>query len=120
MADSFQETNVIILQPGDATVPYTFTFAACTSATANDGSIPFGTTISSVVVTVLDASGTDVTAQIIASESNTALVETINLKYPATAGPGRYSIEMLATLDSGAVLEFDFTGLHALDLSAER
>ncbi|GAG13737.1 unnamed protein product, partial [marine sediment metagenome] len=83
MADSFQETTVIILQPGDATVPYTFTFKACTTAIANDGSIPYGTTISSVVVVVFDESGTDVTAQIVASESNTALVETINLKYPA-------------------------------------
>ena len=120
MADSFQESTCIFLQPGDATVPYTFTFAACSSATANDGSIPFNTTIASVVVTVFDEAGTDVTAQIVASESNTALVETINLKYPATAGTGRYSIEMLATLDSGAVMEFDFTGLYALDLAALR
>jgi hypothetical protein len=116
----FQGRDSIWLQPGDATVPYTFTFAACTSATANDGSIPYGTTVSSVVVTVFDEAGTDVTTQIVASETNTSLVETINMKYPATAGGGRYSIEMLVTLSSGAVMEFDFTKLYALDIAAVR
>ena len=123
MADSFQESSCIFLQPGDATVPYTFTFKACTTATANDGSIPNGTTISSVVVKVFDAQDTDVTVTsgIYVGDSLDAggLVVTITLKYP-TSGDGRYSIEMLATLDSGAVMEVDFTNLFALDLSAMR
>ena len=118
MADSFQGVEDIILQPGSATVPYTFSFAACSSATANDGSIPFGTTISSAVITVFDETGTDKTAEMIASETNTATVLTITLKYPATAGVGRYSIEMLVTLDSGAVMEFDFTRVYAEDIAA--
>ena len=118
MADSFQGVEDIILQPGSATVPYTFTFAACSSATANDGSIPYGTTISSAVITVFDETGTDKTAEMIASETNTATVLTITLKYPATAGVGRYSIEMLVTLDSGAVMEFDFTRVYAEDIAA--
>ena len=120
MGDSFQGNKAIYLQPGDATVPYTFTFAACTSATANDGSIPYGTLLSSVAVTAFDAAGADKTSEIVVSESNTTLVETVNLKYPATAGAGRYSIEMLVTLDSGAVMEFDFTRLYATDISAAR
>jgi len=118
MSDSFQGVENIILQPGDATVPYTFTFAACSSATANDGSIPYDTTITSVVVKVFDEAGTDVTTQAVESESNTTTVETINLKYPATTGIGRYSIEMLVTLSSGAVMEFDFTRLYAEDIAA--
>ena len=118
MSDSFQGVNKIIVQPGSATVPYTFTFAACSSATANDGSIPFGTTISSAVIKVFDEAGVDKTTEIIASETNTATVLTISLKYPATAGAGRYSIEMLVTLDSGAVMEFDFTRVYAKDISA--
>ena len=118
MADSFQGVEDIILQPGSATVPYTFTFAACSSATANDGSIPYGTTISSAVIKVFDEAGTDVTTQIIASETNTSTVLTINLKYPTTAGVGRYSIEMVVTLDSGAVMEFDFTRVYAEDIGA--
>lgn len=118
MADSFQGVEDIILQPGSATVPYTFTFAACTSATANDGSIPYGTTISSAVVLVFDETGTDKTAEIRVGDTNTALALAITLKYPATAGAGRYSIEMLVTLDSGAVMEFDFTRVYAEDIAA--
>ena len=120
MSDSFQGIRNITLQPGDATIPYTFTFAACTSATANDGSIPYDTLLSEVAVTVFDAAGVDKTTEIVTDESSTTLVETVWLKYPATAGAGRYSLEMLVTLDSGAVMEFDFTRLYATDISAAR
>ena len=118
MSDSFDKTNAIILQPGDATVPYTFTFAACTSATANDGSIPFGSLISTYVVKAFDESGADVTTDLVVSDSSTTLVVTVNLKYPATPGAGRYSIEIVLTLDTAAVMEFDFTRIYAKDIAA--
>lgn len=119
MSDSFQDADPIILQPGSS-LTRTFTFAACTSATANDGSIPHGTLVSTVDVTIFDESGDDKTTEIVVSESNTSLVETMKLKYPATAGTGRYSIEMIVTLDDGDVMEFDFTRLFALDITAAR
>lgn len=118
MGDSFQGVADIILQPGDATVPYTFTFAAASSATANDGSIPYGTTISGADVKAFDEGGTDRTTEMVASETNTTTVVTINLKYPATTGAGHYSLEILLTLNSGAVLEFDFTRVYAKDITA--
>ncbi|MCP4568385.1 MAG: hypothetical protein GY841_12480 [FCB group bacterium] len=118
MGDSFQGVADIKLQPGSDAVPYTFTVAAASSATANDGSIPTGTTLATVVVKAFDEAGTDVTAQMINSETNTNTVMTINLKYPATAGAGRYSLEMVATLSSGAVMEFDFTRVYAEDTAA--
>lgn len=118
MGDSFQGVQNITLQPADATVPYTFTVEACSSATANDGSIPFGTLLSTVVVTAFDENGNDVTSEMISSETNTNTVMTINLKYPATTGVGRYSLEMVATLDSGAIMEFDFTRIYAEDITA--
>jgi hypothetical protein len=118
MGDKFQGVSEIILQPGSATVPYTFTFEAATSATANDGSIPYGTLISGADVKAFDEGGTDRTAEIVASESNTTLVVTINLKYPSTTGAGRYSLEIVLTLDSEAVMEFDFTRVYAEDITA--
>lgn len=118
MSDSFQKSEIIRLQPGSATVPYTFTFAAASSATANDGSIPYGTTISGADVKAFDEAEADVTSDLIASESNTTLVVTINLKYPATPGAGRYSLEIVLTLSSGAVMEFDFTRVYAEDIAA--
>jgi len=120
MGDSFKGAIRIILQPGDTSVPYSFAFSACSSQTANDGSIPFTTTIASMVVKAYDMAGADVTADIIVSESNSDLKEIILMKYPVTPGAGRYSLEMLATLSSGAVMEFDFTRLYALDIEAKR
>ena len=116
MGDSFQSVKNIIVQPGSATVPYTFTFAACSSATANDGSIPYNTTIASAATKAFDETGTDSTALLIASESLSTPVVTVNLKWPTTAG--RYSLEFVLTLNSGAVLEFDFTRVFAEDPAA--
>ena len=118
MSDSFQGTADIILQPGSSSVPYTFTFAAASSATANDGSIPYGTTISSAAVKAFDTAGTDVTTQMVASDSLATPVVTVNLKYPTTSGDGKYSLEFVLTLSSGAKMEFDFTRVFAKDISA--
>lgn len=118
MGDSFETNGIIILQPGSATVPYSFTFAAATSATANDGSMPFGTTIASATVKAFDASKNEVTSEIVVSNSNTSTVVSVTLKYPATSGEGNYSLEILPTLNTGAVLETDFTRIYAGDISA--
>jgi len=116
MSDSFQGVDKIVLQPGSATVPYTFTFAACSSATANDGSIPFGTTISTAVVKAFDEAGTDSTAAMISAQSLVSPVVTVSLKWPTAAG--RYSLEFVLTLSTSAVLEFDFTRVYAEDTAA--
>jgi len=122
MADNYQGTKTITLQPGDATVPYTFTFDICSSATANDGAIPFGDTISTAVVKIFSEAGTDVTASMLSIAATVALtVVTVKLKYPAGVDPpgaGRYSIEFILTLASTAVMEFDFTRLFVEDITA--
>ncbi|MBW2606136.1 MAG: hypothetical protein JRD05_00725 [Deltaproteobacteria bacterium] len=115
MKDSFQGVESIILQPGSETVPYTFTFAAASSATANDGSIPYGSTISGADVTAFDKDGADRTSEMVVSETNTTTVVTISLKYPATTGNGRYSLEIVLTLSTGAKMEFDFNRVYARD-----
>ena len=116
MGDSFQSVKTITIQPGSATVPYTFTFAACSSATANDGSIPFGTTISSAIVKAFDETGTDSTAALISAQSVASPVVTVSLKWPTAAG--RYSLEFVLTLSTAAVMEFDFTRVYAEDTAA--
>ena len=116
--DSFTSADTITVQPGSATVPYTFTFAAASSATANDGSIPYNTTISGADVKAFNEAGTDVTSDLIASESNSTTVVTVNLKYPSSNGAGRYSLEFVLTLSSGATMEFDFTRVFAEDIAA--
>lgn len=116
MKDSFTGTKTIRLQPDSDAVPYTFTFPINTSATANDGAIPFGDDISSEAVKAFSEQGTDVTAQMVDSTSSTATIVTVALNYPT--GPGRYSLEFVLTLSSGAIMEFDFTRIYAEDVTA--
>ena len=117
MGDSFQGVKTITLQPG-SNITRTFTFAACSSATANDGSIPYNTTISGIDVKAFDESGTDRTAEIVVSESNTTLALTVKTKYPATTGNGRYSLEFVLTFSNGDTEEYDFTRVYAEDKTA--
>ena len=120
MGDSFETNGIIILQPGSATVPYSFTFAAASSATANDGSIPFGSTIASAMAKAFDPRGNDVSGEIIVGSASVSggLVVTVSLKYPAVSGEDNYSIEFLLTLSTSAILEADFTRLFAKDITA--
>lgn len=118
MGDSFETNGIIILQPGSEEVPYSFTFSAASSSTANDGSLPNGTTITGADVKAFDSSGNDVTSEMVVAETNTTTVVSVTLKYPATSGPGNYSLEFLLTLSTGTVLEVDFTRIFAKDISA--
>jgi hypothetical protein len=115
MRDLFETTGLILLQPGSLTIPYSFTFPAASSGTANDGAIPFESTISSAAIKVFDATGTDRTTEMVVSSSVASPSVTVSLKYPATTGYGRYSIEFVLTLNTGAKMEFDFTRVLAVD-----
>jgi hypothetical protein len=122
MKDSFTGTQTITLQPGTSKVPYTFTFPINTSATANDGAIPFGDTIASVLVKVFSEAGTDVTTFILSAVATVALtVVSVKLQYPTgvgAPGAGRYSLEFVLTMASTAVMEFDFTRVYVKDITA--
>ena len=115
--DSFQGTNSITVQPSTDAVPYTFTFKACTTATANDGSLPFSTTIASITVKAFTVAGTE-DAELVESSSVLTPVVTATLTYPTTNGAGRDSLEFVLTLNTGAVMEFDYTRVFVKDISA--
>ena len=115
MTDSFQNTKSIILQPG-SNVTRTFTFAACSSATANDGSIPYGVTIASAAVKAFAKDGTDSTTDLIVSSSTTTLVVSVRIKYPVTGGAGRYSLEIVLKFSDGETEEYDFNRVYAMDI----
>lgn len=111
----FDGDDKIILHTYDDGVPFSFAFPACSTATANDGAIPNGTTISSATVTVLKArTGASVTSQmVVGSPVVGANLITVALQYPATSGAGSYDIRFLLTLSNGAVMEFYFDRLEA-------
>lgn len=113
----FQGTDIIKLKPNTADMPYAFSFPPCSSATANDGAIPFGSTVGSCTVKAYAVStGADVTTQIVAgSTSVVSNVVTVELTYPATAGPGLYKLTFQITLNTGATEEFDFPAVEAIN-----
>ena len=109
----FQDYGDITVQPGDLTVPYQFSMPPCSSASANDGAIPYGTTIASVVVTGEKADGTAATG-LVASSSVASNIVTVNLTYPST-GEGLYHLEFVCTLNTGAKIELDFNRVKVRD-----
>ena len=96
---------------------YTYTVATLNSdgiTSNNDGAIPYGTTVSSVIVVVYDSDDSDVTSDIIVGtptlDSNIVKVQ---LKYPVTNGAGSYRINFVATISNDDVIEDNFNLLVA-------
>jgi len=100
----------IYIQPNDSDVPYIFRFTVCSTQTANDGHLPFGTTISSVVVSASNADGEDATADLIHGTPSVSDNDVqVNLDYPDA---GEYRITIICTLSSGAKIQTDFTRIR--------
>ena len=114
---SFKGTGEIVIQPSDVGVIYSFGFSASTSATANDGSIPYGTSISSVVVAAFKETATRTTdTDLVTSSSVTSNVVSVVLKWPTTNGAGLYTLRFFCTLSDGEKIEYDFGRVIARDL----
>ena len=116
----FQGTKSIFLQPGDVSVPYTFTWTVCTASTGNDGAIPYGHTVSSVVTAIRHESGLVCTTGILSSSSHSGSVTSVFLTYPSSSGflTGKYHVTFAATISDGSttyVREFDFNRLIVRD-----
>ncbi len=121
----FEGTKTVILQPNDNGVPYQYEFTVCSASTANDGTLPFGHTISSIAVSAHKIDGTDVTAALIKASSYSSgsgdFVETVWLKYSTSTGivTGKHHLMFLATIIGGTttyVEEFNFNRVLLKDL----
>lgn len=98
----------IKVQPETVGLPVGFTFAACTSATANDGSLPYGDTISSAVVKAYDPSGNDVTASMVTTAAAVdGFTVSCRISYYSGIASGLHKLTAVLTLASGYVDEFD-------------
>ena len=113
MTDHFQGTNHIELQPQDNNVPLKFKFNAASASTANDGSMPYGSTVKSVVSTIKDSYGIDATTSLILSSALNGNSVIVYLKHSTAVQDGLYTL----TLKMGFALqgttsiftrEFDF------------
>ena len=113
---SFEGRKRIVLQPNDSGVPYRFEFPIASAVDANDGAIPHGDSISSVVATAYDAAGSDVSSQIAGTPTTGAAYVVVPLSYPTTSGEGSYKLTMVITTVNGINLEFDYDRIRAVDL----
>ena len=105
---AFEGIEGIVIQPLDE-MTYTFGFSVSSSATANDGSIPYGTTISSVAVTAHQAEdGTDVSDEVIVSSSVSNNVVSVKFQYDSDVGELLIHLRIAVTLSDTDVKEYDF------------
>ncbi len=108
----------VTLQPNDEKFPISILVRINTSITSNDGSIPYGTTISGVTVTCYDDARTVVpNSDIIFSGPTIANDQYVNteLKYPKNAGAGRYKLTYVLYLSDGGTREVDHGRIYAED-----
>jgi len=106
--DDFKGNKVIELNPGDTAVGVQFEFTVKASASAAEGYLGYGRSISSVVATIYnDDTDADVTTSMLdsaATESNN--IVTVPINHPGTAGV--YRIKLIATLDDTGTRDVRF------------
>ena len=109
MPDFENPAAVVYLEPGTVRYPLRLSFAAASAAGANDGSLPYGTTLSSATVTARDALGTDQSTYLVEPGSVVVGADYVDveLNYSSTPAVGTYALDVDLTLSSGSVLSFE-------------
>jgi len=90
--DSFKGTDYITIQPGDTNVPLWLKFKAATAATANDGSIPYLSTLHSVSYAKVHREGVSPTSAMIVSKSLSSNMVKLYLTYTTALAAGLYDL----------------------------
>ena len=104
----------IVLRSGTGKYPLRFFFSAASSPSLNDGSLPYGTTISSVQALITDAAGDDITTQAVEAVDvdDSGLWVDLSLNFPATAAKKKAVTMLLLTLSTGTVIVKRWDGLQ--------
>lgn len=88
-------------------VPVSLTFDACSSATDNDGAIPYGDTIASAVVKAYSPAGTEVTSSMVTQAASVdGSTVSCEISYYTGCSAGTYTLRTILTLASGAILSY--------------
>lgn len=104
----FEGQKVVKLQPATRNLPVSLAFAVCSSPTANDGAIPYGSSIASAVVKAYSPAGTEVTSSLVtkaATVSGTTV--SCEISYYTGIVAGKYKLTAILTMASGYVDELD-------------
>jgi len=103
----------LVIRPTDTAIAVKFLSEACSSSTANDGNIPYGTSVSSAVVTAYDDDDS-VVADLVDSYSVANNIVTVIMSYPSTSGAGKYSLRMTLTLSDASTQEERYDKIEAI------
>jgi len=117
MADDFQGDNYLTIQPGDANVPVKFRFVAASASTANDGSMPYGSTVMSSSCTAHNKDGISVTTKLIAATTQSVNTVIVYLNYNSTLANGEYHLTVKPTFSlvgstRNMTREFDYNRIQ--------
>ena len=124
MADSFDGSNHINIQPGDVNIPVHLKLNPTSASTRNDGSIPYGSSVQSVTFTAHHSeSGLSATSAIFSSSSeagpsgNTVVAY---LEYDSTLPTGLYDLtaKVVFTISGSSLLatrEYDLNRVYVTD-----
>jgi hypothetical protein len=104
MSDSFKGTGRTDVQPGTVNKPVYLRLKAATASTKNDGSMPYGSTVISAVVTAHHGrTNTDYSTSLITSSTESANTIIAYLSYSTALPRGLYHITATVTMSlSGA------------------
>lgn len=110
--ESFEGHQTITLHPGDSGYPVRWAFSAASTFLANDGSIPYGTTIASATVEIITDAGATSSSVLDAGSVQVegGLVVAAKLNHPdatAFSGTKTYVANVALTLTSSAVLHYE-------------
>jgi len=108
----FVGSSKIFIRTGTGKQPLALSFSAETAIGSNDGSIPYGSTIAGVTVTVKDSGGTDISAATVFSATTDGMIVNIKFNYPPLAAKGRCITLIALLLSTGATIVKRWDGLN--------
>jgi len=114
MSDHFQGTDYVELQPGDRNVPIRMNFKAASASTKNDGSMPYGSTVKSVISSVKEFErGIDASTSLLSSSQISGNTVIAYVNHSSNVNDGKYILTAAVSFSlSGSTLvmtkEFDF------------
>jgi hypothetical protein len=112
--DDFQGTETVLVQPNDNGIPYTYTVLVQSATGLKDGSLPFGSVISSVTVTAFDDEDVDQTTSLIVGTPSLA-INVVQIKFKWPDKEGIFKLRLTVTLTGGETKEYDFLRVEARD-----
>lgn len=119
-SDDFQGSDYIAIQPSDSFVPIGLKLNAASASTANDGSMPYGSSVVSSTISAHHENGTDATTTLITASTESGNTIYVYLSYSTALTAGWYHLTAKVTVtvsgrSTNMVREFDLNRIRVKD-----